>query len=85
MRTQPLNAMLTALSFNYSHKNENVWLYDMSNIYIPKELPLTELPDEREQLTLGAYGDGVDFFSMKGNYISQLLFQIIAVSHILTQ
>jgi phenylalanyl-tRNA synthetase beta chain len=66
MRTQPLNAMLTALSFNYSHKNENVWLYDMSNIYIPKELPLTELPDEREQLTLGAYGDGVDFFSMKG-------------------
>lgn len=66
MRTQSLNAMLTALSFNYSHRNDNVWLYDMSNIYIPKSLPLTELPYEREQLTLGAYGDEIDFYSMKG-------------------
>ena len=32
---------------------------------IPKELPLTELPDERMQFTLGMYGDG-DFFNMKG-------------------
>ena len=66
MRTQPVNAMMTALGFNYSHRNENVWLYDMSNIYIPKSLPLTELPDEREQLTLGAYGDSIDFYVMKG-------------------
>ena len=66
MRTQPVNAMMTALGFNYSHRNENVWLYDMSNIYIPKSLPLTELPDEREQLTLGAYGDNIDFYVMKG-------------------
>lgn len=66
MRTQPLNAVLTALSFNYSHRNENVWLYDMANIYIPKSLPLTELPDEREQLTLAGYGDDMDFYVMKG-------------------
>ena len=65
MRTQPLNAMMTALSFNYNHRNENVWLYDMANIYVPKSLPLTELPDERMQFTLGMYGEG-DFFSMKG-------------------
>ena len=66
MRTQPLNAMLTALSFNYNHRNENVWLYDMANIYLPKSLPLTELPDEREQLTLGGYGSNIDFFVLKG-------------------
>ncbi len=66
MRTQPLNAMMTALSFNYNHRNENVWLYDMANIYVPKALPLTELPDEREQLTLAGYGDEIDFYSLKG-------------------
>ena len=66
MRTQPLNAMMTALSFNNNHKNENVWLYDLANIYIPHELPLTELPDERSQLTLGAYGDNIDFYTLKG-------------------
>ena len=37
----------------------------MGNIYLPKALPLTELPDERMQFTLGFYGDG-DFFTMKG-------------------
>ena len=66
MRTQPLNAMLTALSFNYNHRNENVWLYDMANIYLPKALPLTELPDEREQLCLAGYGDNIDFYVLKG-------------------
>lgn len=66
MRTQPLNAMLNALSFNYNRRNADVKLYDMANIYIPKALPLTELPDEREQLTLGGYGAGLDFFVMKG-------------------
>ncbi|MDD6441266.1 MAG: phenylalanine--tRNA ligase subunit beta, partial [bacterium] len=40
-------------------------LYELGNIYLPKSLPLTELPDERMQFTLGMYGDG-DFFSMKG-------------------
>ena len=38
----------------------------MANIYIPKSLPLTELPDEREQLTLAGYGDDMDFYVMKG-------------------
>ena len=40
-------------------------LYELGNIYIPKELPLKELPEERMQLMLGFYGEG-DFFTMKG-------------------
>ena len=66
MRTQSLNAILTSLSLNYNRRNPDVRLYDLSNIYIPKSLPLTELPEEREQLTLGAYGEGMDFYVMKG-------------------
>ena len=65
MRTTSLNGMLTSLATNYNRRNKNVRLYELGNIYLPKSLPLTELPEERMQFTLGMYGDG-DFFSMKG-------------------
>lgn len=65
MRTMSLNGMLTSLATNYNRRNKNVRLYELGNIYLPKELPLTELPEERMQFTLGMYGEG-DFFSMKG-------------------
>ena len=65
MRTTPLNGMLTSLATNYNRRNKNGRLYEMAKIYLPKALPLTELPDERIQFTLGFYGDG-DFFDMKG-------------------
>ncbi len=65
MKTQALNGMLSSLATNYNRKNKNVRLYEIGNIYIPKALPLTELPDERTRFTLGMYGEG-DFFTMKG-------------------
>lgn len=65
MRTSPLNGLLTSLSTNYNRRNKNVKLYELANIYLPKALPLSELPDERMQFTLGMYGEG-DFYTMKG-------------------
>ncbi len=65
MRTISLNGMLTSLATNYNRRNKNVRLYELGNIYLPKSLPLQELPEERMQFTLGMYGDG-DFFTMKG-------------------
>ena len=65
MRTSTLNGMLTSLATNYNRRNKDVRLYEMGNIYLPKALPLIELPDERTQFTLGMYGNG-DFFDMKG-------------------
>ncbi len=65
MRTISLNGMLTALATNYNRRNKNVRLYELGNIYLPKALPITELPQERMQFTLGFYGEG-DFFTMKG-------------------
>lgn len=70
MRTTSLNGILTSLATNYNRRNKNVRLYEHGNVYIPKALPLTELPDERMRLTLGMYGEG-DFFDMKG--VVQLL------------
>lgn len=65
MRTTPLHGMLSSLSTNYNRRNKNVRLYELANVYLPRAVPVTELPDERMQFTLGMYGDG-DFFDMKG-------------------
>ena len=65
MRTISLNGMLTSLATNYNRRNKDVKLYEQGNIYVAKSLPLTELPDERMQMTFGSYGEG-DFFTMKG-------------------
>ncbi len=65
MRTISLNGMLTSLATNYNRRNKNVRLYELGNIYLPKSQPVTELPEERMQLTFGMYGDG-DFYTMKG-------------------
>ncbi|MDY6286600.1 MAG: phenylalanine--tRNA ligase subunit beta [Lachnospiraceae bacterium] len=74
MRTLSANGILSSLALNYSRRNKNVHLYELGNIYIAKSLPLTELPDERMQFTLGFYGDG-DFYTMKG-VIEEFLGQI---------
>ncbi|MBQ1515721.1 MAG: phenylalanine--tRNA ligase subunit beta [Lachnospiraceae bacterium] len=65
MRTLPVNGLLTSLGRNYNRRNKDVRLYELAKVYIPKALPLTELPDERVMMTLGFYGEG-DFFDMKG-------------------
>ncbi len=65
MRTTTLNGMLSSLATNYNRRNKDVRLYELGNVYRPKALPLTELPDERMHFTLGMYGNG-DFFDMKG-------------------
>ena len=65
MRTVSLNGMLTSLATNFNRRNKNVRLYELGNIYLPKQVPVTELPEERMQFTLGMYGEG-DFFTMKG-------------------
>ena len=74
MRTSSLNGMLTSLSTNYNRRNKNVRLYELGNIYLPKQVPVTELPDERMQFTLGMYGDG-DFYTMKG-VIEEFLYKV---------
>ncbi|EHI56531.1 phenylalanyl-tRNA synthetase [Johnsonella ignava ATCC 51276] len=65
MRTCPVNGILNSLALNYNRRNKSVKLYESARIYMPKSLPLTELPDERKQLVLGFYDCG-DFFDMKG-------------------
>lgn len=81
MRTSPLNGMLTSLATNYNHRNKDVRLYELANVYLPKALPLTELPEERMQFCLGMYGKG-DFFDMKG--CVEAIFDKLGVKEVVT-
>lgn len=74
MRTTPLNGILNSLSTNYNRRNKNVRLYELATVYLPESLPLTKLPDERVQFTLGMYGEG-DFFTMKG-VVEEILIKV---------
>ena len=65
MRTISLNGILTSLGTNYNRRNKAGKLYELGNVYLPHSVPVTELPEERMQFTLGFYGDG-DFYTMKG-------------------
>lgn len=64
MRTNAIPSMMDILSKNYNNRNGAVSLYEIGNEYIPVEGEL--LPDEVPNLVLGMYGDGKDFFTLKG-------------------
>lgn len=65
MRTTTLNGMLNSLSTNFNKQVKDCNLFEVGKIYLPKSLPLNELPVERNILTIGLYG-GYDFYSVKG-------------------
>ena len=64
MRTTTLPSMLEVLATNYNYRNPSAKLYEISKEYIPVEN--RELPDEPQRLTLGMYGNDVDFYDIKG-------------------
>ena len=64
MRTTILPSMLEIIARNHSYRNKSARLYELGKIYLPRE---DGLADEPKYLSLGAYGDGVDFFSFKGS------------------
>ncbi len=64
MRTTTLPSMLDSLATNYKNRNATAWLYEVGKEYVFTSE--NSLPLEPTRLTLGAYGDGIDFFTMKG-------------------
>ena len=66
MRTTLTHTMCETLTFNATHFNKEAALFEVSSVYLPKALPLVELPYEEEKLAVGMYGANVDFFTLKG-------------------
>lgn len=66
MRTTLVHSMIETLVYNVTHFNKSARLFEIANVYLPKSLPLEELPKEESRLCIGEYGDGADYFELKG-------------------
>ena len=64
MRTTLLPSILKCMSLNAAHRNKDVKLFDLSKVYLREEGNL--LAREEKHLSLGVYGEGADFFALKG-------------------
>ncbi|MCM1150132.1 MAG: phenylalanine--tRNA ligase subunit beta [Butyricicoccus sp.] len=63
MRTSALPSMLEVLARNYNYRSKAARLYEMGKVYFKRA---DGLADEPTVLSLGAYGEDVDFFTLKG-------------------
>ncbi len=66
MRTTMAASMINAVIRNQKKGNLEGRLFEVGNVFIPGELPLTEYPDERTKLCVGIFGEKESFFTMKG-------------------
>ena len=64
MRTTTLPSMLDILTRNYNYRNKSARLYELARVYLPGGED--GLANESKVLTLGAYGEDMDFYAMKG-------------------
>lgn len=60
-------SMLNIVVENIKRGNSAGRIFELSNIYIPKSLPVTELPEEVLHLGFAAFGEDEDFFTVKGS------------------
>ncbi len=66
MRTQLANGILKSLATNFNRKIKSAKLFELANIYLPKDKEIKILPDERKTFILGGYGKELDFYVFKG-------------------
>jgi|LGVF01.1.fsa_nt_gb phenylalanyl-tRNA synthetase beta chain len=80
MRTTLLPNMLEVLTRNNNNGNDKMLSFELGNTFIAKSIPVTDLPIEKKSICIGAYGEGVDFFSVKG--IVELLLKHLGIVNI---
>lgn len=66
MRTTLAYSTISMLASNFIKSNKTAKLFEVAKVYLPKDKDMKELPDEVLMLCMGMYGQGVDFFTMKG-------------------
>lgn len=77
MRTLLTGGLLSTLAYNQNRNEHNLKFFELGAVYLPKEVPLTELPAERTILGIAVMGSfpaehwrhkplPADFFALKG-------------------
>ena len=77
MRPSTIPSMLSTITTNINKKNKEAKLFDISRRYqnINKNIEKGEVPEEEKILTIGMYGENLDFYIVKG-LIENILQQI---------
>lgn len=65
-RTVMAHALMLDIAYNLSVGNKDLRFFEIGRVYLPKSLPLTELPNENNRLSLAVCENGFDFFNLKG-------------------
>lgn len=81
MRPTTIPSMMQTLATNANKKNQNVKLFDLSRSYknVKQEVENGEVPLQEEILTIGMYGEDVDFYTLKG--IIENILEAIHINH----
>ena len=81
MRPTTIPSMMQILTTNANKKNQNVKLFDLSRNYrnIKQEVQNGEVPLQEEILTIGMYGEDVDFYTLKG--LLENILEAISINH----
>lgn len=66
MRTSIISSLMEILETNDRHRNPSSALFEVGTVYLPKALPLTELPEEKKLIAFGCYGKEYDYLTLKG-------------------
>ncbi len=78
MRTTVLPSMCETLARNYNYRNTEAALFELGTEYLPTEPD--KLPNEPDRLSIGMYGNGADFFTIKG--IVEEIFAAVSVDNV---
>ena len=74
VRLSLMPGMLNTISFNLKQGNKDLKLFELARVFIAKQLPLTELPDEHNNLCLSMTGN-YDFYNLK-NRLNKIMASI---------
>ena len=66
MRTSLAHSLLQNIAYNLSVGNKNLRIFECGRTYWAKSLPLEDLPEEKNWLSIAVCEKGYDFFDLKG-------------------
>lgn len=66
MRTNLVYSMLKTIEYNFKRGNKAARFFEIGNTYLPLQMPLTELPEEKAKLSIGFYGANENYYTIKG-------------------
>ncbi len=79
MRTTLLSNMMELLYRNEKRGIDEVLAYEIGSVFIPGSLPVTDLPDEKQILSIGVYGSK-DFYFVKESL--QIVFERMGIRNL---